>query len=265
MPGIAHAFDEGAGSVHRLDVERLRKVVASTGTAPAWQRTGTAEERVVPVHSALAPLLPGGMLARGTIVSLPHWVAPPMGGGCSYLALAMLAGATAGGSWVAAVNYPGFGIAAASGLGAVLSRILLVEAGERWWEAVALLAGAVDMVLVPAPERSTAAQERGVAARVRVTDRQRGCALLFTGSWPGAHLSMRIERPVWGGLGQGTGNLTGRRVAVVAGGRRAGGQEREVDVMLPDGDGALRPAVQEPGSIGVPELEDGRPPRLRIA
>ena len=268
MPAVAHVFDDGAGSVHRLDIKRLRQKLAATGTAPAWQRTDTAEERAVPVPPALMSLVPGGTLARGTIVSLPHRVAPPIGGGCSYLALALLAGATADGSWVGAVNYPGFGIAAASGLGAVLSRILLVEAGDRWLEAVHLLAGAVDVVLVPAPARASDEQQRRVGARVRVTERQRGCVLLFTGEWPGAHMWMRTEQPVWSGLGSGTGHLTGRRVTVVAGGRGANGREREVDVMLPAGDGTLRAGTQESGEfgefdLGVPEV--GEQPRLRIA
>lgn len=268
MPGIAQVFDDGAGSVHRLDVERLRQKLVATGTAPVWQRADTADDRAVPAHEALAPLLPGGTLARGTIVSLPHRVAPPVGGGCDYLSLALLAGATAGGSWVAAVNFPGFGIAAASGLGAALSRILLVDAGERWLEAVNLLAGAVDMVLVPAPARASAEQQRRIGARVRVTERQRGCVLLFTGEWAGAHMWMRTERPQWGGLGDGTGNLTGRRVTIVAGGRGANGQQREVDVMLPAADGSLRTAAEGSGAFGefgFEPPEAGEPPRLRIA
>jgi hypothetical protein len=67
----------------------------------------------------------------------------------SYLALGLLAGATAGGAWAAAVGCPNFGIRAAAELGGALERFLLLdEPGDRWPEAVALLANAVDIVLL---------------------------------------------------------------------------------------------------------------------
>ncbi|MFD0634231.1 hypothetical protein ACFQ9X_24450 [Catenulispora yoronensis] len=80
-----------------------------------------------------------------------------MGEAPSYLALALAAGASAGGAWCGVVGLPGFGIAAASGMGADLGRFLMVdEPGERWAEAVNVLAGAVDVVLVRPPRRPVA-------------------------------------------------------------------------------------------------------------
>ena len=61
--------------------------------------------------------------------------------------------------------------------------LMLDEPGKRWPDAVAVLAGAVDLVLLHAPRRPNATQLRRPANRVRPTDRQRGCALIVTRAW----------------------------------------------------------------------------------
>jgi hypothetical protein len=268
---FAQVFDESGPRDRAADVARLRLLLTDSGTAPERRHADEATGQAgIPVHPALAPLLPKAGLARGTIVAMPHRVAPdPAGDGCpSYLALAMIAGATAGGAWAAVVNVPSLGIAALNGLGADLRRVLLVEAGDRWLDALDVLAPAVDVVLLASPGRTTAEQQRRVAARVRPTARQRGSVLLVAGAWGGAQLTLRTDRPRWSGLGDGFGNLTGRRVTVTADGRGANGRSREVDLMLPAGDGTVRAAAEESGEVGMPGL--GGPdfderPRLRIA
>ncbi|WP_194922555.1 hypothetical protein [Catenulispora pinisilvae] len=181
-------------------------------------------------------------------------------GAISYAAHALLAGATAGGAWAGVVGYPNFSIAAVSQLGADLSKVLMLdEPGERWPNAVAVLAGAVDLVLLHAPRRPNATQLRRLANRVRPTDRQRGCVLVATSPWEAAHLALSVRSPRWEGLGDGSGNLTRRRVTIRATGRATHGQRREIDLWLPAADGAMReyvPQEQQP---------EGERPRLRIA
>jgi hypothetical protein len=244
-------------------IARLRRQLVDNGTAPEARRRGPADGGDIPIHRLLCPLVPGGVLARGTIVA-----APPRGGGAfagdgavSYLTLALLAGATAGGAWVGVVGYPNFGIAAASGLGADLSRMLMLDdPGERWPDAVAVLAGAVDVVLLHAPRWPNATQLRRVTSRLRPTDRQRGCVLVVTSPWEGADLTLAVRDPQWEGLGDGTGNLTRRRATVSASGRAAYGGRREVELWLPAEDGNVDEYV-----AGHEQQPAGRRPRLRIA
>ena len=240
----------------------LPRQLVANGTAPEVRHRGLADGGDIPLHQLLRPLVPGGSLARGTIVAAPPRIGALAAGagGISYATLALVAGATAGGAWAGAIGFPNFGIAAASGLGADLSKMLMLdEPGERWPDAVAVLAGAVDLVLLHAPRRPNATQLRRLANRIRPADRQRGCALVVTSAWEGAHLTLSTESPHWAGLGDGSGNLTQRRVTISAAGRAAHGQHREVDLWLPAVDGTMREYVSH-----EQRPRDGRP-RLRIA
>jgi hypothetical protein len=126
-------------------------------------------------------------------------------------------------------------------MGADLGRFLMLdEPGERWAEAVAVLAGAVDLVLVRPPRQPAGEHVRRIGARIRRTARQRGAALVVAGEWPGADLRLRMTEASWTGLGAGTGHLTGRRVTVVADGRGAAGRERTARLWLPAADGTVR-------------------------
>lgn len=262
--GLARAFEsDDAPADARVKIEALRAHLAATGTTPTARARGPADGGDIPLHDTLAPLVPGGVLPRGSVVAVPprHRI-PTAGGNIDYLTLAILAGASARGAWVGVVGVPNLGIRAVSDLGADLSRFLLVdEPGERWPDAVAVLAGAVDVVLLHAPRRPTAAQLRRITNRVRVTDRQRGCVLLVTSPWEQAHLSLDVRNPQWEGLGNGAGNLGGRRVTVTASGRGVHGRERSVELWLPAVDGNIAEYV--PGAGRLPE-DTGRP-RLRIA
>lgn len=203
----------------------------------------------VPVLSALRSLIPGGALRRGGVLAVDDRVRP-RGDAPTYLALALAAGASAGGAWCGVVGLPAFGIAAASGMGADLGRFLMLdEPGERWAEAVAVLAGAVDLVLVRPPRRPGGEQVRRIGARLRRTARQRGAVLVVAGEWPGADLRLRLTETAWSGLGDGTGHLTGRRVTIAAAGRGAAGRERTARLWLPAADGAVREWVGEAGGV----------------
>jgi hypothetical protein len=191
-----------------------------------------AGERLLPVVPALQPLLPGQGLRRGSTVAV---------GRSAALALALVAGASAAGSWVAAVGLPDLGMVAAAETGIALERMALVPApGARAWATVvAALLDAVDVVLVRSPAELPAGQARRLAARAR----ERGAVLVPLGPWSEpADLRLSVAASSWRGLGQGHGRLLARRVEVVAGGRGAATRERRVTLWLPAPDGTIVPA-----------------------
>ena len=258
MALIAHTFDDDTDRA--AAVARLRVLVggdaavsetpqARGASADASAGAGAGD---VPVLAALRTLVPGGVLRRGAAVAVGDRVRSG-GDAPSYLALALAAGASAGGAWCGVVGLPAFGIAAASGMGADLSRFLMLdEPGERWAEAVAVLAGAVDLVLVRPPRRPAGEHVRRIGARIRRTARQRGAVLVVAGEWPGADLRLRLTEAAWAGLGEGTGHLTGRRVTVAAAGRGAAARERSARLWLPAADGAVREWAAETDAPVLP-------------
>ncbi|MGH9276993.1 MAG: hypothetical protein ACRD12_02635 [Acidimicrobiales bacterium] len=199
-----------------------------------------AGERLLPVLEPLAPLLPGGGLQRGWVVSVT---------GSTSLALAVLAGASAAGSWCAAVGMPSLGLAAAAEVGVVLERFPLVAAPsdpKEWAWAVATMLDAVDVVLARAPARLADAQARRLAAKAR----ERSTVLLVVGGpWPGADVRLTAGDARWEGVGDGHGRLRARRIEVTAGGRGAAARERRVSLWLPGPDG---------GVLSVPVCKKGR-------
>ena len=150
----------------------VRSSVASPRTELGGPGTTLADERLLPVVPALQSLLPGRGLRRGATVTVSRSAA---------LALALVAGASAAGSWVAAVGLPDLGIVAAAESGIALERLALVPApGARaWTTVVAALLDAVDVVLVRPPPRLPAPQARRLAARAR----ERGAVLVPLGPW----------------------------------------------------------------------------------
>jgi hypothetical protein len=182
-----------------------------------------ADTQLLPVSRALAPLLADGALRRGSTVVVASSVA---------LALALVAKASADGSWVAVVGLPELGVVAAAEAGIILERLALVpRPGANWTMAVAALLDAIDVVLVRPPPRLPPGEARRLAARAR----ERRAVLLALGDgWPAAaDLRLAITASRWEGLGQGYGRLEARLVEVVAGGRGAAARERRAKLWLP--------------------------------
>jgi hypothetical protein len=228
--------------------------------------TTLAAERLLPVVPALRPLLPGQGLRRGSTVTVSRSAA---------LALTLVAGASAAGSWVAAVGLPDLGMVAAAEAGIALERLALVPSpgGRAWPTVVAALLDAVDVVLVRSPAGLPAGHARRLAARAR----ERGALLVPLGAWPEVpDLRLTVTASAWRGLGQGHGRLEARRVEVVVGGRGAAARERRAGLWLPGPDGTaalatagatgldpagpgmagLDPALGRPGAPGPPPLAD---------
>jgi hypothetical protein len=211
----------------------LTTTLRSSGAAGRAELVGPgatlADERLLPVLPALRSLLPHPGLRRGATVAVTRSAA---------LALALVAGASAAGSWVAAVGLPDLGIVAAAETGIVLERLALVPApgAGAWPTVVAALLDAVDVVLVRSPPGLPAAQARRLIARAR----ERGTVLVPLGPWPQpADLRLAVTASTWHGIGQGHGHLRSRLAEVVATGRGAATRERRTLLWLPSPDGTV--------------------------
>jgi hypothetical protein len=204
-----------------------------------------AGERTLPVLDAFVPLLPDGGLRRGTTASVSGT------GGATSLALAMVAGGSAAGSWVAAVGIPALGLAGAGEVGVVLERLVLVAEPppREWATVVAALVDAVDLVLVRPSHRVKPVDVRRLAARAR----ERGSVLVQAGGrsgFEGADLRLAVTASEWIGLGVGHGHLQARRLEVEVGGRRELSRPRHVSLWLPDEQGHVRLADAATSVLG---------------
>jgi hypothetical protein len=158
---------------------------------------------MLPVPAAFRPLLPGHGLRRGSTVTVSR---------SASLALALVARASADGSWVAAVGLPDLGVVAAAESGLTLERLALVPHPwpRAWVTVVAALLDAIDVVLVRPPPGLRAADARRLSARAW----ERGAVLVSLGAWSEpADLRLAVTASQWQGLGQGHGSLASSGVA----------------------------------------------------
>ena len=237
------------------------------GLADRVRPTTPVAGRTLPVPPPLAPLFPGGTLRRGVTVT----VSGRQGHGATTLALAILAAASAAGSWCAAVGLPDPGVVAVAGLGLDLRRVVFVpHPGGGWAEAAGDLLSGVDIVLVRPPGRARLTAARHLTARAR--DRQAALVVLLegAGSWPeGGDLALTVGAVEWVGVGPGHGYLQGRRAEVRVSGRRGAGRVNECSLWLPSDSGAVATAVDEvtevaglrevPGMKEVPGMREVAP------
>lgn len=222
------------------------------GLAGSVRPVSLAGGRVLPVLPALAGLLPGGGLRRGSTVA----VGVGAGAGATSLALALLAGPSATGSWCAVVGVSTLGLVAAAELGVDAARLAVVpEPGRDWAAVVAALLDGVDVVAVRPPARSPrGADARRLAARAR----ERGAVLVPLGRWDGADVRLSVASSSWEGVERGAGHLSARRVDVVAEGRGAAARPRRARLWLPSPDGRVAAADGARGCrLGLVE-EGGR-------
>jgi hypothetical protein len=213
-----------------------------------------AGERMLPVLPALEDLFPGGGLRRGSTLAVGRAVlegaALPIRAvtGSTSLALAVLAGPSAAGSWCAVVGLPSLGVIAAAEAGLALQRLALVpDPGPAWPTVTAALLEALDVVAVRPPGRLRAADARRLMARAR----ERSAVLVALGAWEGADLRLAVKGGRWMGLGNGHGHLRARLVDVMVEGRGVAAKPRRVEVWLP-GEPGLGTAAPSLGSITPP-------------
>src|SRR5262245_5859995 len=128
-----HSGNTSAGVAELIQVRGLAGLVKLA--SPDTGGPDGVGERTLPVLPELRALLPAGGLRRGSTVAVAagHPVplgAVPAGGltsfGATTVLLALLAAASAAGSWCAVVGLPALGLAAAAELGVALDRLALV-------------------------------------------------------------------------------------------------------------------------------------------
>jgi hypothetical protein len=209
-------------------------VAALQEVAAKARPVALAREHVLPVLEPLVPILPDG-IRRGTTVAV---------GNATSLALALVAGPSAAGSWTAVAGVSSLGLAAASQLGVVLERLVVVAdpPSVAWATVVATLVDAFDVVLIRCRQRVTAADARRLSARAR----ERGAVLVLLGddrAWPeAADVRLSIVQAEWEGIGDGHGHLHARRVVIETTGRRAAARTRRAELWLPAPGGGVASA-----------------------
>ncbi len=145
--------------------------------------------------------------------------------GATSLAVALLSGPCAGGSWCAVVGMAGLGLVAAAQQGLDLERVALVPSpGAKWPVVTAALLEGFDVVLVCPPARV----DRSIARQLEARARERGSVLAVMGqAWPGsADIRLGIMSGCWRGLESGHGYLWGREVELEAAGKGAASRPR---------------------------------------
>ncbi len=153
------------------------------------------------------------------------------------LALALLAGPSQAGEWVAMIGAPDLGFEAAAGFGVDLDRTIVVpRPGEHWLTVTAGLVDVATVILVRPPVAVTEHQ----AERLRSRLRQKDATLVCWGSWPRCDARMTVRSSTWTGLGRGHGRLQGRRVVVDV--IRGSAPRRSVGLWLPGVDQVIAEA-----------------------
>lgn len=239
---VGAAVSSRTEGVRARPADRAARLRVARGVLSSVTGEPAEGEKVLEVTGALRPAFPGGGLRRGSTVAVAS---------SGSLLLALLAEASAGGSWCALVGFPELGLVAAEEAGLVLSRVALVpHPGSDLIAVIAALLDGMDLVAVAGTQRLRAGDRQRLAARAR----QRGAVLCPVGPWPGADLEVSAAGEGWQGLvGGGQGRLRSRRVRVRVGGRGAAHRGRAVSVLLPGPDGAIA-AAREIAATPKPEL-----------
>ncbi|MFH5822697.1 hypothetical protein [Georgenia sp. AZ-5] len=230
----AGAPASGAGP-HLMTSPALAAVAPVPPASPAPGPDGDppdAAEGYLPVPGALAPLFPGGALARGSVVQVT---------GSTSVLLGLAGAASADGAWCALAALPDVGWRAAAAAGVALDRVAVVpRPGPDAAGVVGALVDGFDVLVVGRCPALGERDRRLIGARLRT----RGAVLLSTHPWPGAQLVLRAAGQNWDGLGQGWGHLEEQELTVRATGRAGAARAREVRVHL--GRGGLLAAAQGP-------------------
>jgi hypothetical protein len=213
------------------------------------EAAGLGTDRLLPVGEQFKTLFPGYGLRRGTVVGVTGTIP-----GTTSLLMALLASASAAGSWCALVGMPTLGYVAAAETGIVLERLALVpNPGPDWPNVVAALIDGFDIVVIGA-HRIGGQIAATVCAQMAARARRRGSVLVpFGPGWDGAEVTLSLTGSDWTGVGEGA----GRKVAVAAHGRGAAARGQQINMWLP--------APTNSGQhFGRPEPVDAGPGHLRV-
>lgn len=203
-------------------VDRRRERLAQLGQRV--RPVVLARDRAVALSGGLAGLVPGGALARGSVVRVD---AAPGAGGTS-VAFELAAAVTAAGEWAVAVDPDAtLGALAARDAGVALDRFAVVRRvpPARWATVVAALLDGVSLVLADVPRGVRAGDAHRLVARARERE---AILVVHAGvdQWPTpASLTLQTSKGVWTGIDD-AGFVTGRTLVVHVGGRGAAARPR---------------------------------------
>jgi hypothetical protein len=206
----------------RDDEARAHLHAVARGAAPLV----LARDRSVVLPGALGDLVPGGAVARGSVLR----VTGRPGAGATTVGFELAAGFTALGEWAAAVDLgTTLGPLAAAEAGVALERFAVVRRvpPARWATVVAALLDGVSLVLAEVPRGVALGDARRLEARAR--ERESVLVALETRGavWPaGAAYALHATASEWDGLERDSGFLAGRRLQVQVDGRGAAAQPR---------------------------------------
>ncbi|MGP9536975.1 hypothetical protein ACT3SP_03140 [Brachybacterium sp. AOP43-C2-M15] len=246
MSAVIRAADQGEDLEQRLSRARAA-LGAAERSAARWggriDRTALRAESLeqssaddglglrLPVPGPLSSLFPRGSLRAGSSVAVE-------GGATTSLLLSLAVAAAGEDSWCAIAGMPDLGLRSAMDAGLDPCRLALAPVdGDQRPQVLSALADGVG-VLVLGPDLDPApALWRSLLGRARTAD-----TLVLAASPPGrSDLTLRAAARGWTGLGQGSGRLRQRRLAVTAEGRGIAGQ-RAVEVLLPQVSGMIAEA-----------------------
>lgn len=205
-----------------------------------------ARERTLTVLSAFEPLLPGAVLQRGSVVGCE-------GSAAASLALALAAGPSQEGAWVAVAGLPDVGVAAAAELGVVPARLVMVAEPRdgfndaTWAEVLAAMIDGFDVLLLGP---GTLRIRPGTARRLMARAQARGVVTIIIGTNAAFAGDLRFEmtQVEWQGLGEGCGVAHRRLARVQLSGRRVP-RPRQTELWLPTAAGRLELAQIEGQSV----------------
>jgi hypothetical protein len=208
-------------NVPRRDAEaRARLHEVARGAAPVV----LARDRAVPLTGALGELVPGGSVARGSVLR----VGGRSGAGATSVGFELAAAVTTLGEWAAAVDVDAtLGPLAAADAGVALERFAVVRRvpPARWATVVAALLDGVSLVLAEVPRGVGLGDARRLEARARERESVLVVAETRGAVWPGsATCSLHAVGSTW--ADEGSGLLEVRRLRVEVEGRGAAARPR---------------------------------------
>jgi hypothetical protein len=225
-----------------LSRERSRESLAML--AERTRPTASSGTRLLPVTSPVGELFVDGGLRRGSTIVVVGSAIPGRPdrtvAGEITLALALLARASAAGSWCAAVGLADVGAVATHDLGIDLDRFALIpRPGAAWAEATAMAIDGTDLVVLRPPFSPQAAMVRRLVARAR---ERRSILVVVPGraGWPERpDVLLTVDAIRWDGIGIGVGYLHRRHMTVTATGRRSAVRPRQCHLWLPSPTGTV--------------------------
>lgn len=222
---------EGGGPAPGRSGRSTLEVVADLRQAVSRLEGGPAR-RELPTHQALEGLL---TLRAGGVYGVD----------AASLALLLMAGPSAAGTWCAVVGVPELGVEAAVELGVDPRRTVLVpEPGDRWLEVTAALVDVLGLVVLRPPSGVGAGEAERLAARLR----KHGSVLVPWGEWPRTDARLSLEGVRWDGIGQGHGHLATRCADIAVHRGAAPPRRRTIRLAPPAASPAEPPAELPDGS-----------------